>query len=703
METMEELMTQSKQSLRSITAQDLYALQLLTDIRLSPDGRHVVYGVQRVDEKTEKKYANLWMAATDGSGEHQFTQGDQTDASPRWSPDGQSLAFLSSRKEGENAQVYVINADGGEARRLTDLKGDISSLTWSPDSRNLLLEFMQKDQEVIDREADEQKKKLGVVSRHYTRLFYRGGNDDKGWFGHERTHLWVVDVANGRMKQLTSGSVYDEYDASWSPDGKSIVFCSNHSDDPDLDLDLVDLYVMPAAGGEMKLIKTPPGPKGSEDFRLRPVFSPDGSRICYVGQRDPNEWWQNIELWVVPSNGKGDARSVTRPYDISLTRSTINDVGGGLQMPPVWSADGKVVYFQISEHGSTRLMGIAVDEGTLYTVIDTPGCVATFTVDDQQKMMAYFLGTMTDPGQVWVRDMGTGQARQLTHLNQALLKQLDLGKVEEVWFKARDGHDLQGWIMAPPGFDPKKKYPSILEIHGGGQDQYGNLFMHEFYYLGAQGYVVFFCNPRGGSGYGEEHSKATWGGRWGTVGFDDLMDWTDFVEKKPYIDCKRMGVTGGSYGGYLTNWIIGHTHRFAAAATQRSVSNLISLCGTCDLNWTYQLPFGGKSPQESIDVLWDSSPLKYLGSAITPTMVLHSEMDFRSPIEQDQQVFTALKVNHVPSEFVVFPEESHELSRAGRTDRRIERLNSIRRWMDTYLKPASAKPAKSAETREILK
>ena len=210
-----------------------------------------------MDKKTEKKYANLWMAATDGSGERQFTQGDQTDASPRWSPDGRMLAFLSSRKEGESAQVYVINADGGEARRLTDLKGEISSLTWSPDGKSLLLEFTAKDKEVIDREADEQKKKLGVVSRHYTRLFYRG--DGQGWLGHERTHLWLVDVAKGRAKQLTSGNVYDEFSASWSPDGKSIVFCSNRSDDPDLEPDLVDIYVMPAAGGEMRLIKTPPG------------------------------------------------------------------------------------------------------------------------------------------------------------------------------------------------------------------------------------------------------------------------------------------------------------------------------------------------------------------------------------------------------------------------------------------------------------
>jgi len=247
-------MAGSKQASRPITAQDLYAFQLLTDVRLSPDGRQVVYGVQRVDRKTEKKYANLWMAPTDGSGERQFTQGDQTDAMPRWSPDGKNIAFLSSRKEGEGTQVYVISMEGGEARRLTDVKGEISNMAWSPDGKTLLLEFTQKDKDVIDREADEQKK-LGVVARHYTRLYYRA--DGQGWLGHERTHLWVVDVAKGRMKQLTYGSVYDEVGASWSPDGKSIVFCSNRSDEPDLTPDLVDIYVIPAAGGDMRLIRHP--------------------------------------------------------------------------------------------------------------------------------------------------------------------------------------------------------------------------------------------------------------------------------------------------------------------------------------------------------------------------------------------------------------------------------------------------------------
>jgi dipeptidyl aminopeptidase/acylaminoacyl peptidase len=681
-------MTRSKHALRGITAQDLYRFQLITDVRLSPDGKRIVYGVQRVDQKTEKKYANLWMVGTDGSPERQFTQGDQNDASPRWSPDGRTLAFLSARKEGESAQVYIISTDGGEARRLTDFKGDVSDLSWSPDGTRLLLEFTPKDQEAIDREADEQKKKLGVVSRHYTRLYYRA--DGKGWLGHRRTHLLIVKVASGKVVELTSGDLWDEYGASWSPDGNSIVFCSNRRADPDLEPDLVDLYIIPAAGGEVRLVNTPPG---SKDM---PTFSPDGSQISYVGPRDSNEWWQNVELWLVAADGKSPSRSLTRKHDISLTCSTLNDVGGGLEMPPLWSADGKVIYFQISEHGRTKLMAIVVADGTLYAVVDESGSVGTFTLDDRQEKMAYFLGTMTDPGQVWVRDMDTGTARQLTHLNQELLAKFDLGKVEEVWFKARDGHDLQGWIMTPPGFDPKKKYPSILEIHGGPQDQYGYLFMHEFYFLASKGYIVYFSNPRGGTGYGEEHEKAIWG-QWGTVDFDDLMDWTDLVEKRPYIDRKRMGVTGGSYGGYMTNWIIGHTHRFAAAATQRSVSNLISMWGTSDLNWVFQLPHGGKAPQESIEVLWDRSPVKYLASATTPTMVLHNEMDFRCAIEQGQQVFTALKFYHVPTELVTFPDEPHGLSRVGRTDRRIDRLESICRWMDTYLKPASATSVKRAK------
>jgi dipeptidyl aminopeptidase/acylaminoacyl peptidase len=257
--------------------------------------------------------------------------------------------------------------------------------------------------------------------------------------------------------------------------------------------------------------------------------------------------------------------------------------------------------------------------------------------------------------------------------------------MEEVWFKGPAGNDLQGWILKPPGFDASKRYPSILQIHGGPRVQYGSFFMHEFYFLAAHGYVVYFCNPRGGLGYGEEHAKAIWN-NWGSADYDDLIAWVDLVEQRPYIDPDRMGVTGGSYGGYMTNWIIGHTDRFKAAVTQRSVSNLISMYGSTDFNWIWQYEFGDQPPWEDHENYWRQSPIKYMGNAKTPTLVIHSEQDLRCDMEQDEQIFVALKKLGVDTEMVRFPDEPHGLSRGGRTDRRIERLNHILRWFDRYLK-----------------
>jgi dipeptidyl aminopeptidase/acylaminoacyl peptidase len=254
-----------------------------------------------------------------------------------------------------------------------------------------------------------------------------------------------------------------------------------------------------------------------------------------------------------------------------------------------------------------------------------------------------------------------------------------------VWFEGTTGNDLQGWILKPPSFDPSRAYPAIIEIHGGPRTQYGHLFMHEFYVLAAQGYVVTFCNPRGSRGYGEEHAKAIWN-RWGSVDYDDLMAWTDLLEEKPYIDSQRMGVTGGSYGGYMTNWIIGHTDRFRAAITQRSVSNLISMYGSSDFNWSFQQEFGDQPPWEAFESYWQQSPISHIGDATTPTLVIHSEDDLRCPIEQGEQIFVALKKLGVDTEMIRFPDEPHGLSRGGRTDRRVKRLEHILRWFDRYLK-----------------
>jgi len=624
---------------------------------------------------SEKRYSNLWVISTKGGRARQFTHGDQQDTQPKWSPDGNEIAFISNRGDEKQPQIYIIPLHGGEAHRLTTLVGSHNRFEWSPDGRWLVCQFRKKDDDAITREKE--GKKLGVVSRHITRVFYK--LDGGGFLPKERWHIWKINARTGKSKQLTTSDIYDELEPRWSPDG-NIIFLSNRSGDPDLDPDAMDIFVISADGEDLRKIETPFGPKE------HPTFSPDGKRLAYLGIEGRGQVWKNTSLWVVPANG-GEAKNLTEKFDLNVASWTINDVPGELpMMPPTWSKDGGKIYFQVAQHGNTSLKSLLLDEDqSLRTVIGGPGVIGSFNFDKEGSKLAYFHADMADIGQVWVQDLTTGQSRKLTHINEVLLRGRDLGEVEEVWFKGATGNDLQGWILKPPGFDESKKYPSILEIHGGPRVQYGNFFMHEFYYLAANGYVVYFCNPSGGQGYGEEHSKTIWN-NWGTADYEDLMAWVDFIQQKPYIDAERMGVTGGSYGGYMTNWIIGHTDRFRAAVTQRSVSNLISMYGSSDFNWAFEQEFGGKPPWENPKNYWRQSPMKYIGSAKTPTMIIHSERDLRCALEQDEQIFVALKKLGVDTEMVYFPDEPHGLSREGRTDRRIERLNHILRWFDRYLK-----------------
>jgi dipeptidyl aminopeptidase/acylaminoacyl peptidase len=664
---------------RLITAEDLYKLELISGLEISPDGKNVIYAQQRVDEKTEKKYSNLWIVPTDGSASpHQFTYGDQTDNNPRWSPDGSQIAFISNRKDEKQPQLYLIPFAGGEARPLTDLKGQINSYEWSPDGSKLVMQFRKKDAEAVEREEDEQKKKLGIVERHYKRIFYK--SDGAGFLPQERWHIWVVDAGTGEVTQLTESEIFDETTPTWSPDGKWITFLSNRSDDPDLEREAIDLCVIPAEGGELRLIPTPIGRK---QF---PSFSPDGKQIAYIGTEGKGDWWKNDTLWIVPFDGSASARELAREFDINIAECTLNDVNGGAanMVAPLWSLDGQRLYFQVSKHGSTTLHAIKADSSGLETIIGDEGVVGVFNFDRDRSKLACFLGTMTHPGDIQLLDLGNGKSQKLTHTN-AWLDSIDLGTVEQVWFKGRENNDLQGWVLKPPGFDSSRKYPSIMEIHGGPLAQYGNFFMHEFYYLAAQGYVVSFSNPRGGQGYGEDHAKANWSG-WGDADYADLMLWADYMKSQPYIDTQKMGVTGGSYGGYMTLWIIGHTNQFKSAVAQRVVSNFVSMWGSSDLNYVFQEVFGGKPPYEDLQKAWKHSPMAYIGNAKTPTLIIHSEHDHRCPIEQGEQAFVALKTQGVDSEMVRYPDEPHGLSRLGRTDRRISRLNHISRWMDKYLK-----------------
>jgi dipeptidyl aminopeptidase/acylaminoacyl peptidase len=670
-----------KASQRLITAEDLYALESLSGVRLSPDGKHVVYTIQRIDRKTEKKYSNLWIVSTTGRDSQQFTYGDQNDSTPRWSPDGKKIAFLSNRQDKEAPPaLFLIPFTGGEARQITQIKGSISSFLWSPDGKKILCTVRKMDPEEIERRESEQKKKLGVVARHYDRLFYK--LDGYGYLPRERTHLWIVNVETGKADALTGHPVFDELAPTWTSDSKQIIFVSNRSSDPDNTPDRDDLFSIPAKGGEPNKFETPIGPKAS------PSVSPDGKLIAYFGKEGEGDWYRNTGLWIMPVDGSGPANNLLSNYDLHVDAATINDLGAPEQMPPTWSADSSSIYFQVVKHGSTQLVKIDLQTRELETIIGDPGVVVSFNFDQTQSTVAYCFGRMDDQGQIFIKDMSSGKSSQLTHINEKILAKINLGEIEEVWFKGPDNNDLQGWILKPPGFDPSQKYPSIMEIHGGPLTQYGYFFMHEFYYLASQGYVVYFCNPRGGRGYGEKHAGAIWGG-WGGADFDDLEAWADLIASKPYIDVERMGVTGGSYGGYMTVWIIGHTQRYKAAVTQRCVSNLVSMWGSSDFNWIFQQVLGDEAPFQNLEKFWKHSPIAYIGNAKTPTLVIHSEMDLRCPIEQGEQVFVALKRLGVDSEMVRFPEEFHGLSRGGRTDRRITRLNHILRWFDKYLKPTN--------------
>ena len=673
----------AQQSPRGVTPEDYFSFEFISEPNISPDGKLVAYVLTRIDRAQNRRNSSIWMVATDGSrSAWQFTTSPQTSNSPRWSPDGKSLAFLSSRPDSTSAptaspnptagptppaaagamseqprnQVYLLSMNGGEAKRITNLKNGVSLFRWSPDGTRLLVVSRKGP---TDSRTGESRDRSDV--RHYKNSSYKF--NDTGWFDDRRSHLWVVDVKTGSARQITDGNDWNDSDPQWSPDGTRIAFVSNRTGKEYDENRNTDIWVI-NVDGSSSLTKI----SDHDEADNQPRWSPDGKWIAFTGELHDRD---HPKIWLAPS--AGGAPSVLAANGLDL-------IPGGLE----WSDAGKSIYFETGVKGENHLFRVGVGNKSVTQVTSGPRAVRSVDFNFSSSRMVYLANDFKHLDDLYAADLNGRNERKLTNLNELLWKRLQLADVERFTYKSADDWDIDGFFVKPIGWQAEKRYPLVLSIHGGPAGQYGVDWYHEFQVYAAKGYAVLFTNPRGSTGYGQKFERGIVG-EWGGKDFIDIMNGLDAALKRyPWIDQDRVGVTGGSYGGFMTNWIVGHTDRFKAAVTLRSLSNFISDDGTRDGAYGHSPDFGGDIFQK-MDLYWDRSPLKYARKVKTPILILHSDNDYRVPIEQGEQWFRALKHFGVTTEIVFFPRENHNLTRTGEPKHLVESLNWQLYWFDRFL------------------
>jgi len=662
---------------RRLRADDLFRLKMPSSVSLSPDGSRIVFAVKTMDGKRNRYVSHLYWVATRGGRPRRLTRGLVLDSSPCWSPDGRHIAFISKRDE-KVPQVWVLPADGGEAFALTQLKGGpIRHLSWAPNGRALVFNHRVQPTE------DPEEKKQRATYKHITRVWHKMDGD--GFFPPERWHVWTVSFPGGRMRQVTRGDQDDDCPI-WSPDGRRIAFTSNRIPDAEYSTSNEDLFVVGASGRGLRQVTKRHGPVSY------PAWSRDGRHLYYAGHfGKEGEWLRHpFHIYRIPAKG-GTPTDLTPKLDQWPFNALANDTAGpgigfGLLAPYQDPDDGSErLSFLLNEQGACRVYSLPATGGK--ERLEFGGPINTLGLDvlyDGRAAVA--AAGMMDCGDLHVLTLdGTEQVRQLTHLNRTLLRGWDLTEPEEMIFGGTRNRQspVHGWVLKPPGFRRGKRYPMILYIHGGPMAQYGYTFFHELHFLAARGYVVVFTNPRGSSGYGLRFMNCI-ENRWGTYDYDDLMAVVDAMCRKPYVDGKRLGVAGGSYGGFMTTWMIGHTNRFRAAVTQRQAGNMLVQVASSDVGF-YRTYVRGSTPWETPMKHIKDSPNYYAPRMKTPLLIIHSENDLRCPIGQAEELFTFLKLRRQVVEMVRFEGESHGLSRGGKPQNRRERLSRIADWFARYL------------------
>ncbi|MEW6710502.1 MAG: S9 family peptidase [Candidatus Riflebacteria bacterium] len=665
---------------RNISIEDLKNFIGVGDPQISPDGSRIVFSRSFTSDKN-KVCRSLWLACVKTGKLMQFTSGE-SDRSARWSPDGSRIVFVRTDKEGLS-QFWIIDVNGGEARALSKLpEGAIADLKWSPDGKSIAFRFRPTEED-LTKAAQKQREEKGLSTPPMVidQIWYRLDGD--GYFNRQRFQLYLLDADNGSHRILFDKAPDGPGAYSWSPDSRQLAVIANLEKEPMINPTRAWIYLVDAGNGRHKPLA------GRKDCGLSNLaWSPDGKSIAFTGRIGKVAVWSSKnDLLFIYDLKKNSYKCLTEKEDFCLGATIIGDTAEAVFGTfLLWSHDSRHIYCNFGWHGDRHISRIAATGGKFEFLTSGTG---TFSLGNLSLKgeMALVAGNPLNPGDLYFGNLKGAKLslKKLTLFNDEFISSLNLVKPEPVWVKTADGNQVQLWEMKPIGFKPGKKYPAVLEIHGGPHALYGNTFFHEFQVLAANGYVVYFSNPRGSKGYGEKHCDAI-AGNWGDKDWIDMQAVITHIRKQKFVDNARMGVMGGSYGGYMTNWIIGHTDEFAGAITDRCVFNMLSMMGSSDFV-TMPDNYWPGNWWDRIDDFWRQSPLKYFGNVKTPTLVIHSEGDLRCNVEQAEQVFTLLKIRGIPTRLVRYPRNtSHGMSRSGPADLRIHRLGQILDWWKTWLK-----------------
>lgn len=663
-----------------LSAEDFYRLEGVSDPQISPHGTWVAFVRRSVDRQSNAYRGAIWLARPDGTEVKPFTVGTARDAYPRWSPDGRYLAFLSDRA-GDKRQLYVIPADGGEAHRLTDMAGGVTALAWSPDGSHIAFlsavdaeERAREDRgeappddpeerkqwEQRRQQEDEKKDDPRVIAR----FPYREGTS---YLGDRYPHIYLIELPTTwasrerpKPRRLTNGDwVFGT--PVWAVDGQSIL-SSRNRDPGSMDLHFpTDIARIPVEGAGLEIIV---GEEVGGDHG-DPKPSPDGRWIAYLTRPEERHAAQNANVALVSTSGDRP-RLLTAALDANVYSYS-------------WAPDSEGIYLTFGRSGNAGVHRVGLN-GEAAQLVGGARTVLEFDVNEHG--LAYAVTAPDVPSDLYVAEPDGSGERRCTQVNAELLAERWLSAPEEIRYTMPDGVQIQGWVMYPPGFDGRAKYPLAVEIHGGPHAMWGNTFWHEFQVIAGRGYVVFFCNPRGSDGYGQTFRDAIHR-QWGEADADDILSGVTGLIRRGCVDEERLVVTGGSYGGFMTAWIIGHDDRFAAAVSQRGVYELVAFYGTTDIPRFVEAEFD-VAPWEDVDTLWQHSPVAYADRIKTPLLILHSDLDYRVPVCEGEQLFAALKRLRREVVLVRYPREGHELSRSGEPEHRVDRIQRIVDWFDRH-------------------